>query len=107
MKVAAHPLVVAVALGLLAPQALEAQLPEPPPTCHDDEEEGRAGTHAAGARDTGAHAAGAPGAGLHGLVASGIGTDEPSTTAFVWEAVEAPSAEEIRRVELEWLKVTG
>lgn len=74
MKVAAHPLVVAVALGLLAPQALEAAAPEQPPTCHDDDDS----------------------------VA-----DDAGTTTVVWEPGEAPSPEEIHRVELEWLKVTG
>ncbi len=70
MKVVAHPLVVAVALGLLAPQALEAEAAEPTTTCLGD-------------GDIGGEA-----------------------TSSVWEPSEAPSAEEIHRVELEWLKAT-
>ena len=67
MKLDAHPLVVAVALGLLGPAALASE----------DEEEGAA------------HASSPP----------------PGPSSEVaWSPGPAPDADEIHRVEIEWLK---
>lgn len=76
MKVAAHPLVVAVALGLIAPDALEAQPLMEPPECADCPD---------------------PGSFIGGST-----TLEVSE----WAPGESPSDEELHRVELEWLKAS-
>lgn len=68
MKVAAHPLVVAVALGLIAPDALEAQAP---------------------------------------AESSAPCANCPDGHVSEWNPAEVPSAEELHRVEIEWLRATS
>lgn len=79
MKIAAHPLVVAVALGLVAPEALEER-------ATDGTTGPRAVDHSPAAPDLAAH------------------HEAPATE---WSPAELPSAEELHRVELEWLKTTS
>ncbi len=74
MKVAAHPLMVAVALGLVAPSALEA-------VEEDDRERDRTLAPLFPEDDE-------------------IRVTQPEA----WEPGEAPSADEFHRVELEWLR---
>lgn len=80
MKVVVHPLVVAVALGLVSPDALEVE-----PTS----------------------APSAPCEGCTDELLSQVSAAPTSSEAVVWSPGEFPSSEELHRVELEWLRATN
>jgi hypothetical protein len=82
MKIGAHPLVVAVALGLLAPGALE--------VVDDDEERTAACGDCGGSADV--------------LPVTELADAVRPDAADAWANVDAPSAEDFHQVELAWLK---